>query len=164
MSDSVIARPISVEKCLDIIPNKFRLAIFVMNRAKDLQIRAKPDVEIQKFAKKNINRTLYEIKSGSLNIPILEEKIKKDILTNNLYSKNSGVFGDDSLNESDDDSLGLNLLKDNGPSDVFFKNKEEANIGATVAEDDIEESEEDDDNSLLAAEEGEEITVEGDSE
>ncbi|MDR1494532.1 MAG: DNA-directed RNA polymerase subunit omega [Rickettsiales bacterium] len=143
MGENLAARPISVEKCLDIIPNKFRLALVVMNRAKDVQMKVRPDVEVLKFARKSVNMTLYDIRSGRLDIPSLEEKIKKDLLTNNLFPKSSKSFRDDSSDESCDNNSSGFELKSETISDSSYEAREDAYV------EEAEEAEEDEDGDTL---------------
>ncbi|MDR2777632.1 MAG: DNA-directed RNA polymerase subunit omega [Rickettsiales bacterium] len=142
MSDSVVVKPVSVEKCLDVVPNKFRLAIIVMNRARDLQTKAKPDVEVSKFARKSINKTLYEIRSGSLDIPSMEEKIKKDLLTNNLFPKSSKDSRGNGFNDNGDESSSGFRLKSNVSSGDSQEDREDVDGEETDDEIDSEEGDE----------------------
>jgi DNA-directed RNA polymerase omega subunit len=157
MSDSVTVRPVSVEKCLDVIPNKFRLAVIVMNRAKDLQMKAKPDAETLKFARKSINKTLHEIRSGRLDIPLMEDKIRRDLLTNNLFPKSSKNIGEESSSVSDDSgSLGFEP-KNSVSHDESYENKEE------IDGEEVEEEDDGDYDAVLSGTIGE-VAMGGDAE
>ena len=68
-----------IEKCLNNVPNKFELSILAMNRAK-------------------------EIEEGKLDIPAMEEKIKKNLLINNLFLKESSKYEEDSGNDTTSDT------------------------------------------------------------
>jgi DNA-directed RNA polymerase subunit K/omega len=140
MSESLVTRPISVEKCLDVVPNKFRLALVIMNRAKDMQMKAKPETEILKFAKKSVNRALYDLRRGRLDIPSLEEKIRKDLSTNNMFPKSNKNFKDDSGYENDDSGPSAFELKSD--ADAISDSSYDARDGAYAKGADEEDEEE----------------------
>ena len=93
-----------IEKCLNNVPNKFELSILAMNRAKEIISGSKTDIETTRFTKKSINKSLKEIEEGKLDIPAMEEKIKKNLLINNLFLKESSKYEEDSGNDTTSDT------------------------------------------------------------
>jgi DNA-directed RNA polymerase subunit K/omega len=117
MNSVTLDGPVSVEECLGVIPNRFKLAMIVMSRARDILLGAKCDVLVSKFAKKSVNRVLGEIKSGQFDVAASMEKIKRDIATNNLFQKNVKSFADEDFAESDEFAMSeLNLKNDDDAS------------------------------------------------
>lgn len=81
---------VSIEKCLDVIPNKFRLAVLAMNRARDILMGAKTNVETSKYTQRAVNKALREIEIGLFDkvaIAELEKNIGKNLISNNLFPK-----------------------------------------------------------------------------
>jgi DNA-directed RNA polymerase omega subunit len=118
---NVIDKPVSVEKCLEKIPNKFRLAVFTMGRARDLLLGAKTTIENTKYTKRSINKTLQEIEDNKLNLVELENKIKNDLLTNNLFLKNIHTASDDEITGGEDTTMEAAPLESN-PETNFDEN------------------------------------------
>jgi DNA-directed RNA polymerase omega subunit len=128
MIGTVDDRRVSIEKCLDVIPNKFELSLVAMNRARDVLLGAKCSVEATRFAKKSVNRVLSEIEQNSLDLVAMKDKIKRDLLTNNLFLKGAKSFPDDDITGVDDalmdletkgDDVQIDLDEDDGKSDEF---------------------------------------------
>lgn len=84
-----------IEKCLNNVPNKFELSVLAMNRAKEILLGAKTNVETTRFTKKSVNKALKEVEEGYLDIPSLKEKIKKSLLVNDLFLKESNKYEED---------------------------------------------------------------------
>ena len=95
-----------IEKCLNNVPNKFELSILVMNRAKEILLGAKTDIETTRFTKKSINKALKEVEEGKLDIAEMEEKIKTNLLTDNLFLKDASKY-DEEGNSDDFDNTDL---------------------------------------------------------
>lgn len=95
-------KQISIESCLEQVPNKFELAILTMNRAKEILYGSKSKIENTKFAKKSVNKTLKEIENNELNLDDLKIKIKKNLLINNLFLKDTKNIEDNDENLDED--------------------------------------------------------------
>lgn len=101
----------SLEKCLDTVPNRFELAILVMNRAKEILYGAKSKIETSKYTKKSVKKAMKEIEEKDIDLDELEAKIKKNLLVNNLFLKDSKIV-DESIEiedmdaKSEDDDFG----------------------------------------------------------
>lgn len=80
-------KPISVEKCLDVIPNKFYLSLLAMNRAKKLMLGAKSSDEYQSI-EKNSYIALKEIENGQVDLVQLKTSLINDLNSDNLFKKN----------------------------------------------------------------------------
>lgn len=93
---------ISIETCLDLVPNRFNLSILVMNRAKEILHGAKSKVETTKYTKKAVNKAIKEIENNEIDLVELKEKIKHNLLVNNLFLKDNKNFGDINNNEEID--------------------------------------------------------------
>lgn len=100
---------VSVERCLDIIPNKFKLAIITMNRARSILLGNHTDIENTKYTKKSINKTLREIEDNKLDLDLIEKEIRKNLLINNLFSKSFRLSSDDENIESENNVVDFNL-------------------------------------------------------
>lgn len=84
-----------MEKCLDKVPNRFDLSVLVMNRAKEILLNNKTDVETTKFTKKSIKKSLKEIEDGMVDLDVLKERVKESLITNNLFLKEVNNLKDD---------------------------------------------------------------------
>lgn len=100
---------VSVERCLDIIQNKFKLAIITMNRARSILLGNHTDIENTKYTKKSINKTLREIEDNKLDLDLIEKEIGKNLLINNLFSKSFRLSSDDENIESENNVVDFNL-------------------------------------------------------
>lgn len=80
-------KPISVEKCLDVIPNKFYLSLLAMNRAKKIMLGAKSSDEYQSI-EKNSYIALKEIENGQVDVVQLKASLINDLTSDNLFKKN----------------------------------------------------------------------------
>jgi DNA-directed RNA polymerase omega subunit len=69
-------KDVSVERCLNVVPNKFELTVLVINRAKELFLGASSEVADGKYTKKQINKALVEIEKQIIDMDALREKIK----------------------------------------------------------------------------------------
>lgn len=101
----------SLEKCLDIVPNRFELAILVMNRAKEILYGAKSKIETSKYTKKSVKKAMKEIEEKDIDLDELEVKIKKNLLVNNLFLKDNKIIDEsieveDMDTKSEDDDFG----------------------------------------------------------
>ncbi len=90
---------ISIETCLDLVPNRFNLSILVMNRAKEILYGAKSKVETTKYTKKAVNKAIKEIENNEIDLFELREKIKHNLLVNNLFLKDNKNLEDINSNE-----------------------------------------------------------------
>jgi DNA-directed RNA polymerase omega subunit len=129
MVEIMVNESVSVEECLDIIPNRFELAMIVMGRARDILLGAPCEVPVSKFTKKSVNKAIYEIKNNQLDIAAIKKKIKRDIITNNLFSKNVRDFLDEDTNESDEVAI----------SDLSFKDDDD-NFGTAELDSDASQN------------------------
>lgn len=112
-----MSEKISIEKCLNVVPNKFELTVLAMNRARDLLMGAVSEIETGKYTKKQVNKALKEIELQQIDLNALREKIKKNILNNNLFLKDVKQDEEDS-NVDDGDDLNDDLdLKDDDLTD-----------------------------------------------
>ena len=93
-----------IEKCLSNVPNKFELSILVMNRAKEILLGAKTDVETTRYTKKSINKALKEVEENKLDIKEMEEKIKTNLLTDNLFLKDTTKYDEDTSSDDLDNA------------------------------------------------------------
>lgn len=100
---------VSVERCLDIIPNKFKLAIITMNRARSILLGNHTDIENTKHTKKSINKTLCEIENNKLDLDLIEKEIRKNLLVNNLFSKSFKLSSEDENTDSESNIIDFNL-------------------------------------------------------
>lgn len=95
-------KKISIENCLDSIPNKFELTVLAMNRAKELLMGATSSLKDDKYAKKPVNQALFEIQGKIIDLDALRDKVKYNITNNNLFLKEVKSFNDNEIdNESD---------------------------------------------------------------
>ena len=120
-------KTISVENCLDVIPNKFKLSLIAMDRAKRLMLGAKSDAEYQNI-EKNSYVALKEIEDGKIDIDEAIKNTKQDLLTDNLFKKK---VNDNQTREDD-----------NNFEDDYEEDDENANF------DDIDFNEDDDDDDF----------------
>lgn len=135
-------KTISVENCLDVIPNKFKLSLIAMDRAKRLMLGAKSDAEYQNI-EKNSYVALKEIEDGKIDIDEAIENTKQDLLTDNLFKKkvsdnqskeDEGNFEDDY--EEDDENANFDDIDFNEDEDDDFE----------IGDDDIDDSDLDEEN------------------
>ena len=103
---------VSIEKCLDVVPNKFDLTIYAMNRAKELLAGAEPMVSNNKTAKKQINQALLEIQENKIDIAELRDRIENNILNNNNFLKDTKQDEDDMGDKKDLSADSLDDLDD----------------------------------------------------
>lgn len=112
-----------IEKCLETVPNRFELSILAMNRAKELLHGAKSKVETTKYTKKAVNKAIKEIENNEVDLEELKEKIKRNLLVNNLFLKDNKNFEDagntgldlkteDDFDDDMDDDLGDDFSDD----------------------------------------------------
>ena len=119
---------VSIEKCLEKIPNKFELSILAMNRAKEILLTKKSEVEETKYTKKSVTKAIKEIEEDKIDINKLKEKIKSYLLTNtnNLFSKDSDNLKQDNeeLDSDDiniDDDIDEDISDDEESDDMDFE-------------------------------------------
>ena len=125
-----------IEKCLNNVPNKFELSILVMNRAKEILLGAKTDIETTRFTKKSINKALKEVEENKLDIKEMEEKIKTNLLTDNLFLKDTTKYDEetssDDLDNADFDYENIDDLDD---SDGEFEDDLDDDLDDNMDED-----------------------------
>jgi DNA-directed RNA polymerase omega subunit len=97
----------SVEECLNLVPNKFEFSVLVMNRARQIMLGSKTNVETTEYTKKSINKAIMEIGEGEIEIDDLRNRVKKDLITDNTFLKNVRALGDDNDDVNGDDILNL---------------------------------------------------------
>ena len=107
---------ISVEKCLNIVPNKFELALIAANRAKSILSGSQSELGDEVKDDKAAYISLREIESNKLDLPKAKKDLKEEILKDNLFLKNTNkkdfLKSDDSFDDSDD-GFNLDELMDN---------------------------------------------------
>jgi DNA-directed RNA polymerase subunit K/omega len=74
--------------------------MFAMGRAKQIVLGSKTGIETTKYTKKSINKALKEIEKNEIDYDLLKSRIKRDLLTNDLFLKNNKSM-------NDDDGLGI---------------------------------------------------------
>lgn len=129
-----MSKEVSLERCLESVPNRFELAILVMNRARDILYGAKSRIESTKYTKKSINKAMKEIEENDLDLGELEKKIKQNLLVNNLFLKDNKNAGEINDNEEIDLKSGEDL------GDGFDNLDEELEDGDDL-DDEIEDDE-----------------------
>ncbi len=91
---------ISIEKCLKEIPNKFKLAVIAMNRARSILLGSKTSVADTKYAKKSVNKSLIEIENEKIDLDSFEKEVRHNLLVNNLFLKDTHSVSDIDTNDS----------------------------------------------------------------
>ena len=81
-------KDIYIEKCLEVVPNKFDLSLLAMNRAKSLMFGAKPTIDTTKYDK-NSYVALVEIQEERVDLEELKEKVKESIKNRDIFVKNT---------------------------------------------------------------------------
>lgn len=100
---------ISIENCLNVVPNKFELSLLASNRAKAI-LNGAPvylDYTYNANKKKASYIALEEIENEKLDIVLLRKDLKEELLRDNLFIKTSGkkdfLKSDLSSDDSDED-------------------------------------------------------------
>jgi DNA-directed RNA polymerase subunit omega len=65
---------ITVDDCLDKIPNRFQLTLVAAYRARQLHNGAEPQVNVQNLRDKSTVLALREIAAGKIGVEILKQK------------------------------------------------------------------------------------------
>lgn len=91
---------VSIEKCLKEIPNKFKLAVIAMNRARSILLGSKTSVADTKYAKKSVNKSLIEIENEKIDLDSFEKEVRHNLLVNNLFLKDTHSVSDIDANDS----------------------------------------------------------------
>ena len=108
---------VSIENCLNVVPNKFELSLLVSNRAKAILNGASTNLtyNYNKNEKKASFIALEEIEGERLDIASLKRDLKDELLRNNLFIKTSGkkdLSKTDFSSEDSDDDFDLDELMD----------------------------------------------------
>ncbi len=122
---------ISIETCLDLVPNRFNLSILVMNRAKEILHGAKSKIETTKYTKKAVNKAIKEIENNEIDLVELREKIKHSLLVNNLFLKDNKNFEDNNIEDipSKNDDYFEDDLDDLDDLDDDFEEDIDSDVG-----------------------------------
>ena len=132
---------VSIEKCLEKIPNKFELSVVAMNRARNILLGAKTDIKDNKYAKKSVNKSLVEIENQKLDLESFRNDIKQNLLINNLFIKN---INDNYATDKDDhkDSSDLSITEEDidneSDLDDYEGEDEEEDFSDIESDDDLE--------------------------
>lgn len=103
---------VSIEKCLKEIPNKFKLAVIAMNRARSILLGSKTSVADTKYAKKSVNKSLIEIENEKIDLDSFEKEVRHNLLVNNLFLKDTHSVSDISDIDTNDSGNVIDLSAD----------------------------------------------------
>ena len=108
---------VSIENCLNVVPNKFELSLLVSNRAKSILNGAPSHLDYSYNAneKKASYIALEEIEGEKLDIASLKRDLKDELLRDNLFIKISGkkdLLKSDLSSNDNDDNFDLDELMD----------------------------------------------------
>ena len=132
---------VSIEKCLEKIPNKFELSVVAMNRARNILLGAKTDIKDNKYAKKSVNKSLVEIENQKLDLESFRNDIKQNLLINNLFIK---IINDNYETDKDDhnDSSDLSITEEDIDNESYLDDyegeDEEEDFSDIESDDDLE--------------------------
>ena len=132
---------VSIEKCLEKIPNKFELSVVAMNRARNILLGAKTDIKDNKYAKKSVNKSLIEIENQKLDLEAFRNDIKQNLLINNLFIKNINdnyETDKDDHNDSSDLSITEEDIDNESDLDDYEGEDEEEDFSDVESDDDLE--------------------------
>ncbi len=132
---------VSIEKCLEKIPNKFELSVVAMNRARNILLGAKTDIKDNKYAKKSVNKSLVEIENQKLDLESFRNDIKQNLLINNLFIKNINdnyETDKDDHNDSSDLSITEEDIDNESDLDDYEGEDEEEDFSDIESDDDLE--------------------------
>lgn len=132
---------VSIEKCLEKIPNKFELSVVAMNRARNILLGAKTDIKDNKYAKKSVNKSLIEIENQKLDLESFRNDIKQNLLINNLFIKNINdnyETDKDDHNDSSDLSITEEDIDNESDLDDYEGEDEEEDFSDIESDDDLE--------------------------
>ena len=132
---------VSIEKCLEKIPNKFELSIVAMNRARNILLGAKTDIKDNKYAKKSVNKSLVEIENQKLDLESFRNDIKQNLLINNLFIKNINdnyETDKDDHNDSSDLSITEEDIDNESDLDDYEGEDEEEDFSDIESDNDLE--------------------------
>lgn len=101
-------KQVSIEGCLENVPNKFDLSLLAMARAKNLMLGAEPTISSSNFTK-NSNIALKEIEENKLDLNELKDVLKESLIKSDYFVKNMDKKEED---ESQDDQDGTDLDDD----------------------------------------------------
>ena len=86
---------ITVEDCVKVVPNRFKLCIIASNRARSIMSGA----ETESIGKEKPSVTsLREIAEGRIDVEVIEENIIKDIKERNGFQYSSNKDSQDQIN------------------------------------------------------------------
>lgn len=128
---------ITIEDCLEKVPNRFKLALLAANRTKSLINGAQPMLDNAKH-EKNIVLALREIASGNLNLEELESSVGRNL----LYGHGLGYEDDTFITNDDeeDDNFGK-TIDSFVPLAIPAKKTAKKSVAEDEAEDEFEEVE-----------------------
>lgn len=132
---------VSIEKCLEKIPNKFELSVVAMNRARNILLGAKTDIKDNKYAKKSVNKSLVEIENQKLDLESFRNDIKQNLLINNLFIKNINdnyETDKDDHNDSSDLSITEEDIDNESDLDDYEGEDEEEDFSDIESDDNLE--------------------------
>lgn len=130
-------KTVSIENCLEVVPNKFELALLASNRAKSILAGSPSKLSDNDKYDKAAYISLKEIENKNVNLQEAREKLKEDILKDNLFIKN--ITKKDLLKSEDnfddgDDNFNLDELMDNMEFDSDDFDEEDSDIDDEVTE------------------------------
>ena len=116
---------VSLEKCLEVVPNRFELAVLIMNRAREILCGSKSKIETTKYTKKSVKKAMKEIEENDFELDELKSKIRKNLLVNRLFLKDNKIVDENAeMDDADsklDDDLGEDFddLEDDGDDEII---------------------------------------------
>lgn len=132
---------VSIEKCLEAVPNKFELALLASNRAKSILAGSPSKLEENDKDDKAAYISLKEIEENKTDLVEAKKELKEDILKDNLFIKSTtrkdALKSEDSFDDSDD-NFNLDELMDNMEFDTDDPEDDDIDLGS---EEEIEEEE-----------------------
>lgn len=130
---------VSIEKCLEAVPNKFELALLASNRAKAILAGSPIAMEEKSKDDKPAFISLKEIEENKLDLQKTKVDLKEDILKDNLFIKSvvkkDSLKSDDSFDDGDDD-FNLDELMNNMEFDTDDQEEDDIDLGS---EEEVEE-------------------------
>ncbi len=124
-------KTVSIENCLGVVPNKFELALLASNRAKSILAGSPSKLNDNDKYDKAAYISLKEIENKNVDLQEAREKLKEDILKDNLFIKNIAkkdlLKSEDSFDDSDD-NFNLDELMDNMEFDGDDFDEEDSDI------------------------------------
>lgn len=121
---------VTVEDCVSVVNNRFKLILLAAQRAKELELGANPSV--LRDNDKSTVIALREIADNALNLEVIEERAKQNLINNsNQYS------------DTDDDDNDLDEMDMHADNDSYRDNdnneEEDGNDSESIDEDEPED-------------------------